>query len=84
MSYSIIGIDSFDYVLLFKIHRKILRSTKIHFDSISESSWDNLDYRICPLCQEGMFARFHIERGTLENILYLFHFTPIEKIEKKV
>lgn len=72
MSYSIIGIDSFDYVLLLKKNLWIPGAgyTKIHFDSISESSWDNLDYRICPLCQEGMFARFHIERGTLENILY--------------
>lgn len=56
MSYSIIGmggIDSFDYVLLFKIHLWIAVAgyKKIHFYSISESSWDNFDYMICPLSE---------------------------------
>lgn len=56
MSYSIIGmggIDSFDYILLFKIHLWIPGAgyTKIHFYSISESSWDNFDYMICPLSE---------------------------------
>lgn len=51
MSYSVIGmggIDSFDYVLLFQIDLWIPGAgagyTKIHFYSISESSWENLDY----------------------------------------
>lgn len=77
MSYSIIGmdgIDSFDYVLLFKIHLWIpgagVGYTQIHFDSISESR-AGLTLISCPLSEpmgEGMFARFHIERSIIDLI----------------
>lgn len=76
MSYSIIGmggIDSFDYVLLLKIHLWIPGVTH-------KSTWilrDNFSFIISPLSEPRMFARFHIE--SLDNRPY---FTPIDEIEK--